>query len=202
VPGAAVPGAAVPGAAVPGAAAPGATVPLAPAAPAGAPLVSRGGTTTLTDHGAVADVSTGGFSAPHSPAKHATRTSWTGSSPWSPPTDPTPGPPLGVGNPLTGAFYADPGSWAAQVSTRTTGAVASTARVLSTIPQGKWIGPSDQVAWIRDYVDRASALRQLPMLVLYAIPGRDCGGYSSGGFTTSQQYLSWVAGVRAAISVS
>ncbi len=174
-------------------------MPAPVAAPAAAPVASTGGTTTLTGRGAATAVSTGAPTTPSSSPKHATRTSWTGSTSSPPTPGPTPGPRLGVGNPLTGTFYADPNAWAAQVSTRTTGAVASTAHVLATIPQAKWIGPSDQVAWIRDYVDRASALRQLPVLVLYAIPGRDCGGFSSGGFTTSQQYLSWVTGVRTAI---
>jgi endoglucanase len=37
----------------------------------------------------------------------------------------------------------------------------------------------------KDYVDRASAKGQLPVLTLYAIPYRDCGGYSAGGLSAS-----------------
>jgi endoglucanase len=39
----------------------------------------------------------------------------------------------------------------------------------------------------------------LPVLGAYAIPDRDCGAYSSGGFTTGEQYKKWIRDVATGI---
>ncbi len=121
---------------------------------------------------------------------------------------PTPGPvpvpvgPSSAGNPLEGQqLYADSQDWTQQQALSTlTGTSAAAVRALAAVPQAKWVGPNDQIAWIADYVSRATAAGRLPQLVLYAIPGRDCGSFSAGGFTSTAQYLAWVAGVRTAIA--
>ncbi|GAA1903658.1 glycoside hydrolase family 6 protein [Lapillicoccus jejuensis] len=101
-------------------------------------------------------------------------------------------------NPLLGrSLYADSQDWSTTQAMRT--GSLSAAR-LARVPQAKWIGPEDQPAWIADYLGRAQAAGRLPSLVLYAVPGRDCGSYSAGGFTTDAQYLAWVRMVRQTIA--
>ncbi|GAA1893511.1 glycoside hydrolase family 6 protein [Lapillicoccus jejuensis] len=119
------------------------------------------------------------------------------------PTLPDPVPvPVTTTNPLAGRrLYADGRDWTQQQALGSlTGAAADTVRALATVPQATWVGPGDRVEWIADYVDRATAAGALPSLVLYAIPGRDCGSYSAGGSTSAASYLAWVAGVRTAIA--
>jgi endoglucanase len=41
-------------------------------------------------------------------------------------------------------------------------------------------------------VSKITAAEALPVLGAYAIPYRDCGKYSGGGFTTGEQYRRWV----------
>lgn len=69
-------------------------------------------------------------------------------------------------------------------------------------PQSFWVGDwyaSDQVTGVvADYTGRASAAGAVGVLVLYAIPGRDCGLYSAGG-VAADEYASWVAAVAAGI---
>jgi endoglucanase len=41
---------------------------------------------------------------------------------------------------------------------------------------------------------QAATAKAVPVLVMYDIPGRDCGGYSTGGATTDAAYRSWATG--------
>ena len=65
---------------------------------------------------------------------------------------------------------------------------------------GAYPTPAVVRAGVRDYTRRAAAARRTPVLVFYAIPGRDCGGASSGGLPGAAAYTAWVraaaAGVR------
>lgn len=56
---------------------------------------------------------------------------------------------------------------------------------------GDWNGSDIQGA-VNDYVSRAQTAQQLPMLVAYNIPNRDCGGDSAGGATSPQAYTDWI----------
>lgn len=63
-----------------------------------------------------------------------------------------------------------------------------------------WLGaeyyPTDQVAGVvSTYVGLAEAADKTPMLVVYSIPDRDCGQYSSGGLPGVEAYKQWVAQV-------
>ncbi len=66
------------------------------------------------------------------------------------------------------------------------------------------IGKRPQALWITDYyskkkvrkavrayTDRANRANKTPMVALYAIPGRDCGLHSAGGFK-AKVYKAWV----------
>ncbi len=44
------------------------------------------------------------------------------------------------------------------------------------------------------HVDKVVADGSLPVLGAYAIPLRDCGSYSAGGFTTADEYKRWIDG--------
>lgn len=78
-------------------------------------------------------------------------------------------------------------------------------------PQALWLGdwvPTTSLAGEVDTrVSAAAAAGALPVLVAYAIPGRDCGGYSAGGLGSPSAYATWVdqlargIGDRAAVVV-
>lgn len=69
--------------------------------------------------------------------------------------------------------------------------------------QADWFGdwhPTDRVrAAVHARVDEITTAGALPVLVLYAIPARDCGSYSGGGLASSEAYLEWVGEVAAGI---
>ena len=74
-------------------------------------------------------------------------------------------------------------------------------------PQALWLGseyyPTDQVAGVvSTYVDLAERAGKTPMLVVYSIPDRDCGQYSSGGLPGVDAYKKWVAQVAKGIGSS
>lgn len=64
---------------------------------------------------------------------------------------------------------------------------------ISKRPQGHWIGdwtPSIR-SNVRKYTRAARKAGHTPVLVVYAIPDRDCGGYSGGGLTP-REYRTWI----------
>lgn len=62
--------------------------------------------------------------------------------------------------------------------------------------------PASQVKRVvRDYTSRALDARKTPTLVVYGIPGRDCGSHSSGGaLQNAKQYRAWVTKVAAGVA--
>jgi len=97
-----------------------------------------------------------------------------------------------------GGLYVQPDSQAAQAAAtlsaqgRTTEAAA--ASTIAKQPVAIWLGE-----WFQgDFLDRiiarnlanAEAAGTTPVFVTYAIPDRDCGGYSAGGLTAAQ-YAEW-----------
>jgi endoglucanase len=81
---------------------------------------------------------------------------------------------------------------AAQAEGRT--ADAARLQVIASQSIALWLTPS----WTGDYLATriaryraaADAQHRTPVFVTYAIPDRDCGGYSAGGLT-DEQYLAW-----------
>jgi endoglucanase len=57
-------------------------------------------------------------------------------------------------------------------------------------PQAKWIGDWNDTPRksVRAYVEAASDAGALPVIVIYNIPYRDCGSYSSGGAESAAAY--------------
>lgn len=101
-------------------------------------------------------------------------------------------------------FYADPNSIANQVlRAQPTNTVAAT---LAKIPQARWFTPDNSVATIRaavaQYVNGAAATSTIPVLVTYAIPGRDCGSFSAGGLPDATTYDAWIQQLSAGIGTN
>lgn len=105
----------------------------------------------------------------------------------------------GAVNPLAGRpFYVDRNSWAEWARTKYP-ANAADLEVIAGTAQARWFGdwnPTAQVAaQVDSYVGAAAAAGAMPVLTLYAIPGRDCGGYSQGGLADPAAYQAWIAEV-------
>jgi endoglucanase len=77
---------------------------------------------------------------------------------------------------------------------------AALIRKIADQPVAKWFGPDpDITGHVNDLVTRAAAAGQLPVLVAYNIPGRDCGRFSAGGAGSAVEYLDWVHGFAAGL---
>ncbi|MES2092621.1 MAG: glycoside hydrolase family 6 protein [Actinomycetota bacterium] len=71
---------------------------------------------------------------------------------------------------------------------------AALVRQISSQPSATWLGdwwsPSLLTSKLRGILAASAASGSTPVFVTYAIPNRDCGGYSAGGYTESE-YLAW-----------
>jgi len=106
-------------------------------------------------------------------------------------------------NPLAGRnLYVDPYSSAADAARRDPAGSAEqlAAAQIAAVPQARWFTDSDSAGSVDRYVSAASGAGALGVLVLYAIPHRDCSSYSAGGFTEPGQYRAWVRQIRAGIA--
>jgi endoglucanase len=105
---------------------------------------------------------------------------------------------------LNARFYVDPASPAAEQlalehSQGETQAAAAMARVASQ-PTGNWFTDAVSVQQrVSALVAKAAAAGTQPLLVAYYIPGRDCGGYSSGGAPSPDAYRTWITEFAAGI---
>ena len=73
---------------------------------------------------------------------------------------------------------------------------------METVPQAVWLTsgtPSEVSATVTSTLREAAFERAVPMLVLYNIPGRDCGSYSAGGAENTADYETWIDAIAAAI---
>ncbi|WP_155546302.1 glycoside hydrolase family 6 protein [Amycolatopsis camponoti] len=103
------------------------------------------------------------------------------------------------GNPLekTNGFYVDPGSNpAAWVRDHPDDSLAGPIRTaIATKPGARWFGSwsGDVRAAVDEYTYAADVADKLPVLVAYNIPGRDCGGESTGGAGSPEAYRDWIS---------
>ncbi|MET0469192.1 MAG: glycoside hydrolase family 6 protein [Aeromicrobium sp.] len=94
---------------------------------------------------------------------------------------------------LSRAFYVDPTTSAAKAAKkdRRFAPIGSRAQAL-------WLTDYYSVKKVRkaasDYAKRANRKKRTPVVAIYAIPNRDCGQHSSGGFD-ARTYRSWVSQV-------
>ncbi|MBP2473932.1 endoglucanase [Crossiella equi] len=67
-------------------------------------------------------------------------------------------------------------------------------------PMARWIGGDGDIrGWLGQYVGAAAKENQLPVVVPYNIPQRDCGNHSAGGANGVANYRQWVETVADAI---
>ncbi len=69
-------------------------------------------------------------------------------------------------------------------------------------PQAVWFvdgTPAAAREYAAETVAAARAAGAVPVLVVYNVPGRDCGSYSDGGATTGAAYRAWIDAVVAGI---
>lgn len=109
-------------------------------------------------------------------------------------------------DPLTGrSLYVQPASPAALLTARwlSEGRVAD-ARAMARLGDqqvGFWLTNHSRAALhaAHNLVVAAAVRRQLPLLVVYDIPDRNCGSYSRGSVSADRSYVRWVRQVAAAI---
>ena len=113
-----------------------------------------------------------------------------------------------TGSALVGhALWVDPASPAAQAAAaaRASGDTQSAALLakLAARPTAVWLtagtGMTTRVAGV---TKQAAAAGAVPVFVTYYLPGRDCGGFSSGGAPSFSAYSAWVNAVASAIGTS
>lgn len=105
------------------------------------------------------------------------------------------------------SLYVDPNSPSAKEVAALTAAgalaEASKIREISSQPGAIWLTGSPSGAALTSYLQRyVTAARSVGaelVFVTYAIPNRDCGGYSAGGLTTSG-YIAWNQTIASALA--
>ena len=102
----------------------------------------------------------------------------------------------------SGGFYVDPNSSAARAMVDYPETASIVARLADT-PQAFWLSatspPTAVANEVGRYVDAAARANAVPVLVTYAIPQRDCGSYSAGGYSNGADYRTWSDNVAAGI---
>ncbi|WP_150118051.1 glycoside hydrolase family 6 protein [Cellulomonas sp. B6] len=102
----------------------------------------------------------------------------------------------------TGGLWLDTDSQAYRAWQAATGQDAALLERIATTPQGLWVGSWDDAPTAAARVTaatRAAADRgETAVLVVYAIPGRDCGQHSAGG-VAADAYARWVEQVAAGV---
>jgi endoglucanase len=107
-------------------------------------------------------------------------------------------------SPLSASLYVNPSSQVALQARIWANAHASDAAAMNRLasqPIAQWFGDWNSSIQndVNSYVASASAAAQLPVLVAYNIPERDCGSYSAGGASNSAAYNSWIQAFAAGI---
>ena len=113
--------------------------------------------------------------------------------------------PSGPVNPLAGkALWTNPASTAAQAARELResgdGQDARAAERIAAVPTATWLGGEDDTrATARRITTAAQDAGQVPVLVAYNLPERDCGQYSRGGAGSPAEYLAWTREVVAGV---
>lgn len=99
------------------------------------------------------------------------------------------------------AFYLDPLTKAAAAAERAEGEERELIEKIASTPQAFWVAGTDAAAaatGVDQYTTRAAEDGSIGVLVIYAVPGRDCGQHSAGGVEESD-YARWIDAVASAI---
>ncbi|NLF05035.1 MAG: glycoside hydrolase family 6 protein, partial [Actinomycetales bacterium] len=98
-------------------------------------------------------------------------------------------------------LYLDPTTRAASAAAAASGEERALLEKIAQTPQAFWVAGTDATGAaedVRDYTTRASEDGTTGVLVIYAVPGRDCGQHSSGGVGESA-YARWIDAVAGAM---
>ena len=109
--------------------------------------------------------------------------------------------------PANTRFYAaDPNPGAAQQARalRHAGKKAAAARVtaMAAVPTAVWfteLTPSEVGAYATEIISAAQDDGSVPVIVVYNVPGRDCGSYSAGGAANGPAYRNWIDAIVSAL---
>lgn len=74
---------------------------------------------------------------------------------------------------------------------------------IATVPAGTWFtqhNPNTVQSQVDAVVGAAAAAGQVPILVVYNVPNRDCGGASGGGAPSHTAYRAWIDQVAAGLA--
>lgn len=74
---------------------------------------------------------------------------------------------------------------------------------IANVPQGRWFtttNTSQVRSQVSSFVGAAAAAGKIPILVVYNVPNRDCGGASSGGAPSHAAYRQWIDEVAAGLA--
>ncbi|MFI6130257.1 glycoside hydrolase family 6 protein [Micromonospora sp. NPDC051141] len=99
---------------------------------------------------------------------------------------------------VSGSLYRDPSSAVVRwVATNPGDSRAAVIRdKIASQPQARWFAnfnPSTIQSEVSGFVGAANAAQQIPVLSVYEITNRDCGGASAGGAPDLNQYQTWVS---------
>lgn len=104
---------------------------------------------------------------------------------------------------VSGTLYADPNSAVLRwLAANPNDSRASMIRDrIGSQPQGKWFTSvnGNVTSDVAAYVNGANSVGQIPQLVVYAIPNRDCGGASAGGASDIASYGTWIRNLAAGL---
>jgi endoglucanase len=115
---------------------------------------------------------------------------------------------LGLAAPASAAttgFYVDPGSAAAQwvAANPGDGRMPVIRDQIAKVPTARWYTTTNTDT-IRDqvssYVGAAAAAGKVPIVVVYDMPNRDCGGASAGGASSQTAYRAWIDQLAAGLA--
>jgi endoglucanase len=101
-------------------------------------------------------------------------------------------------------FYVDPETNAARwvAANPNDGRTAVIRDRVASVPQPRWYtttNTSTVRAQVDSFVGAAAAAGKIPIMVVYDIPNRDCGGASSGGAPSHAAYRAWIDEVAAGL---
>ncbi|WP_033197069.1 glycoside hydrolase family 6 protein [Agromyces italicus] len=99
-------------------------------------------------------------------------------------------------------LWANPGSTTIEAAATLDGQAAADALLLGSLPSANWINggtPGDAKRDVKRVVAAAHAAGEVPVLVAYNLPFRDCAQYSAGGATSVAEYTAWIDGVAQGI---
>ena len=99
-------------------------------------------------------------------------------------------------------LWLNPYSTTLEAAQSLSGQARADAQLLGSIPSANWITkgtPAEAQAAVDEIVDAASARDEMPVIVAYNLPYRDCAQYSAGGAANTADYKAWIDGVAAGI---